>query len=723
MKADEDVSRFSPPNKSSSPKAALVWLLLLLLLRKIHSHPLESDRLRRRLVEKGSAANTLMLGSEPKMKNATDVDDDVVCCSLEFQPLFRFSKLVTERCVPLSCHHGLCYLPFCLRELDSFQFLYKIRHDGFFLGKSCQDYISSLHLGTEGKARTCRVPISCSFHPLPTLKMDQHQQEGSDLSLVMVNVASTDQVPYASPAYQPGPVTGSPNFVNIAQPMVQAGYPIQPNGAQFSYQPGPVTGSPNLMTMTQPVPVVGAAHLIQPRGVPGAPSSYQLGPVSGSPNLMTMAQQVAGYAQPVQPHGAPSAYQSGPVTGSPNLMPMAQPVVGAAQPVQPTGGASAYLPGPVTGSPNLMTMAQPAVGAAQPVQPTGGPSPYQPGPVTGTPNFVTISQPMVQAGYPIQPTGEQYSYRPGPVSYRPGPAVTGSPNLMATAQPRVGAAHPFQQTGAPSTYQPGPARGSENLVTIARPVVGNAHSPTGGQCAYLPGTQPVVGAVHTVQPTGAQFAQYQLCQQYQQQQQQQQLQEFWAKQREECLRVTDFRNHSVPLARIKRIMKADEDVKMVAAEAPVLFAKACEMFILELTKRAWNHVEESCRRTLQKSDIFAAITRTDLFDFLTDLIPREDLNGLAVIGTPRELIPVGEPLTAVPPTFFPSQHMPPVGAPGMHVAAPGMGPGPSSLQPAPPIPAAQVPVPYELQDQQTSEESDQDDFLLEDPEGWKQAEE
>ena len=42
-------------------------------------------------------------------------------------------------------------------------------------------------------------------------------------------------------------------------------------------------------------------------------------------------------------------------------------------------------------------------------------------------------------------------------------------------------------------------------------------------------------------------------------------------------------------------MKSDEDVrvipiiivKMISAEAPVLFAKACEIFIIELTHRAW----------------------------------------------------------------------------------------------------------------------------------------
>ena len=48
--------------------------------------------------------------------------------------------------------------------------------------------------------------------------------------------------------------------------------------------------------------------------------------------------------------------------------------------------------------------------------------------------------------------------------------------------------------------------------------------------------------------------------------------------------------------RIKKIMKLDEDVKMISAEAPVLFGKACEMFIHELTMRAWVHTEDNKRR-------------------------------------------------------------------------------------------------------------------------------
>ncbi|KAI6675506.1 hypothetical protein NL676_003412 [Syzygium grande] len=111
------------------------------------------------------------------------------------------------------------------------------------------------------------------------------------------------------------------------------------------------------------------------------------------------------------------------------------------------------------------------------------------------------------------------------------------------------------------------------------------------------------------------------------QQQQQQLQVFWSYQRQEIEQANDFKNHQLPLARIKKIMKADEDVRMISAEAPILFAKACELFILELTIRSWLHAEENKRRTLQKNDIAAAITRTDIFDFLVDIVPPRRAQG------------------------------------------------------------------------------------------------
>ncbi|KPP59880.1 hypothetical protein Z043_122164 [Scleropages formosus] len=94
--------------------------------------------------------------------------------------------------------------------------------------------------------------------------------------------------------------------------------------------------------------------------------------------------------------------------------------------------------------------------------------------------------------------------------------------------------------------------------------------------------------------------------------------------------MKDFRVQELPLARIKKIMKLDEDVK------------AAQIFITELTLRAWIHTEDNKRRTLQvnppragvstyphsgvlRNDIAMAITKFDQFDFLIDIVPRDEL--------------------------------------------------------------------------------------------------
>ncbi|KAK9278867.1 hypothetical protein L1049_028446 [Liquidambar formosana] len=155
------------------------------------------------------------------------------------------------------------------------------------------------------------------------------------------------------------------------------------------------------------------------------------------------------------------------------------------------------------------------------------------------------------------------------------------------------------------------------------------------------------------------------------QQQQQQLQMFWSYQRQEIEQVNDFKNHQLPLARIKKIMKADEDVRMISAEAPILFAKACELFILELTIRSWLHAEENKRRTLQKNDIAAAITRTDIFDFLVDIVPRDEIKDEAGLGMVAAAT-AGTTASGVP-YYYPPMGQP-AAAPGMMIGRPAVDP-------------------------------------------------
>ncbi|XP_010015702.1 PREDICTED: nuclear transcription factor Y subunit gamma isoform X2 [Nestor notabilis] len=127
---------------------------------------------------------------------------------------------------------------------------------------------------------------------------------------------------------------------------------------------------------------------------------------------------------------------------------------------------------------------------------------------------------------------------------------------------------------------------------------------------------------------------------------QQSLQSFWPRVMEEIrnLTVKDFRVQELPLARIKKIMKLDEDVKMISAEAPVLFAKAAQIFITELTLRAWIHTEDNKRRTLQRNDIAMAITKFDQFDFLIDIVPRDELKPPKRQEEVRQAVTPAEPV-------------------------------------------------------------------------------
>merc|ERR1711902_134114 len=45
--------------------------------------------------------------------------------------------------------------------------------------------------------------------------------------------------------------------------------------------------------------------------------------------------------------------------------------------------------------------------------------------------------------------------------------------------------------------------------------------------------------------------------------------------------------------------------------------------------RAWVHTEDNKRRTLQRNDIAMAITKFDQFDFLIDIVPRDDIKPAA----------------------------------------------------------------------------------------------
>ncbi|PIO71308.1 hypothetical protein TELCIR_06792 [Teladorsagia circumcincta] len=134
--------------------------------------------------------------------------------------------------------------------------------------------------------------------------------------------------------------------------------------------------------------------------------------------------------------------------------------------------------------------------------------------------------------------------------------------------------------------------------------------------------------------------------------------DFWPGQMRKIEHMTEseMREHckhmELPMARVKKVMRIDDDVRsqMISSDAPLLLAAASEMFIQEITLRAWQLVEEGRRKTLQKSDIAAAASRFEHFDFLIDIVPREDSKKIhdeagnsmtvtseGVLGTPAQV--------------------------------------------------------------------------------------
>ncbi|KAL9940582.1 hypothetical protein V8E36_000070 [Tilletia maclaganii] len=85
----------------------------------------------------------------------------------------------------------------------------------------------------------------------------------------------------------------------------------------------------------------------------------------------------------------------------------------------------------------------------------------------------------------------------------------------------------------------------------------------------------------------------------------------------------------IPLARIKKVIKSNDEVSMVSSEAPVLLARACEILIADLSSRAFLIADSHRRRTIQRSDIRDAIAQTDVFDFAIDILPRDPSGGAA----------------------------------------------------------------------------------------------
>ncbi|KAH8688042.1 histone-fold-containing protein [Phaeosphaeriaceae sp. PMI808] len=82
-----------------------------------------------------------------------------------------------------------------------------------------------------------------------------------------------------------------------------------------------------------------------------------------------------------------------------------------------------------------------------------------------------------------------------------------------------------------------------------------------------------------------------------------------------------IKNH-FPVARIKRIMQADDDVGKVAQVTPVVVSKALELFMISLVTKAAAEAKSRNSKRVNTLHLKQAITNNEQFDFLNDIVSK-----------------------------------------------------------------------------------------------------
>eukprot|EP00920_Eleutheroschizon_duboscqi_P029375 GHVT01071160.1.p1 GENE.GHVT01071160.1~~GHVT01071160.1.p1 ORF type:complete len:209 (+),score=42.63 GHVT01071160.1:72-629(+) len=78
----------------------------------------------------------------------------------------------------------------------------------------------------------------------------------------------------------------------------------------------------------------------------------------------------------------------------------------------------------------------------------------------------------------------------------------------------------------------------------------------------------------------------------------------------------------VPVARIKRIMQADEDVGKVAQVTPIAVSKALELFMISLVTKAAQEAKDRNSKRVTASHLKHAVAKDEVLDFLADIIAK-----------------------------------------------------------------------------------------------------
>ncbi|XP_051827105.1 chromatin accessibility complex protein 1 [Sminthopsis crassicaudata] len=92
--------------------------------------------------------------------------------------------------------------------------------------------------------------------------------------------------------------------------------------------------------------------------------------------------------------------------------------------------------------------------------------------------------------------------------------------------------------------------------------------------------------------------------------------------KEKC---SDQRLISLPLSRIRVIMKSSPEVSSINQEALVLTAKATELFVQYLATYSYKHGSGKEKKALIYSDLSNTAEESETFQFLADILPKKIL--------------------------------------------------------------------------------------------------
>eukprot|EP00743_Colponemidia_sp_Colp-15_P008535 GILK01009287.1.p1 GENE.GILK01009287.1~~GILK01009287.1.p1 ORF type:complete len:159 (-),score=32.25 GILK01009287.1:50-481(-) len=79
---------------------------------------------------------------------------------------------------------------------------------------------------------------------------------------------------------------------------------------------------------------------------------------------------------------------------------------------------------------------------------------------------------------------------------------------------------------------------------------------------------------------------------------------------------------SLPIARVKRIMKVNDEVNHIGGEAAIAVAKAAELFLEHLARASFKRTKVEGRKTVQVIDMVNAVQSRKSLDFLSPLFVR-----------------------------------------------------------------------------------------------------